>query len=100
MLARMLLVAALPHQQDSSGRGSGAKRKEDFCRKCCSPRLCLSLSGLAASSLASVTCGAYEQQWGRLRGAGCLRRFPPASRLHQDSLRADSSEQIEGEGLR
>lgn len=26
--------------------------------------------------------------------------FPPASHLHHDSLRADSSEQIEGEGLR
>lgn len=48
MLALMLLVAALPHQQDSSGR---SKRKEDFCRKGCSPSLCLSLSGLAGVSI-------------------------------------------------
>ena len=102
-LALMLLAATLPHHLDSPGRGSGAKREGYFCRGGCSPSPSLSLSGLAgvsASSPALLPAGLMSSSGGSSRKLAVCAAFPPASRLHGDSLRGDSSEQIAGEGLR
>lgn len=98
-----VLAAALPHDPDSPGRGNGAKKEGDFCRKGCSHSPCLSLSGLAgvsASSAALLPAGLMSRGGGGSGEPAARTAFPPASRPPRDSLRGDSSEQIVGEGLR
>lgn len=88
--ALMLLAAALPHDPDSPGRGNGAKKEGDFCRKGCSHSPCLSLSGLAgvsASSAALLPAGLMSRGGGGSGEPAARTTFPPASRPPRNSLR-------------
>lgn len=101
--ALMLLAAALLHHPDSPGRGNRAEREGNFCREGCSPSPCLSLSGLVgvlASSPAPLPAGLMRSRGGGSGELAVRTAFPPASRLHRDSLGGNGSEQIAGEGLR
>lgn len=65
-----------------------------------SASLCEGLQVSQHSPWPQLPAGLISSSGGGSREPAVCTAFPPASLLHQDSLRGDSSEQIEGEGLR
>lgn len=71
-----------------------------FVEKAVVPASASLCQGLKHSPWPRLPAGLMSSSGGGSGELAVCTAFPPASRLHQDSLRGDSSEQIEDEGLR